>query len=102
MAQRNSFRGHRFPRHVILLFYRDVWDMLAEQGITVDAAAVFRWVQKDLKPRFTLGEPRYAAALLPRRGSVPREAKLLVDGRLPTTEPIGHVYTIQPCRTWYS
>ena len=28
------------------LSYRDVRDMLAERGITVDAATVFRWVQK--------------------------------------------------------
>ena len=56
MARRDPFRGHRFPRDVILLAvrwycryplsYRDVRDMLAERGITVDAASIYRWVRK--------------------------------------------------------
>jgi hypothetical protein len=47
--------GYRFPREVIAvavrwylrygLSYRDVEDLLAERGITVDHAAVYRWVQ---------------------------------------------------------
>jgi transposase, IS6 family len=56
MARRDPFRGHRFPRDVILLAvrwycryllsYRDVRDMLAERGIMVDAASIYRWVRK--------------------------------------------------------
>ena len=53
---RDPFKGHRFPCEVILmavrwycrfpLSYQDVTDLLAERGITVDRATVFRWVQK--------------------------------------------------------
>lgn len=49
-------RDHRFPRAVILLpvrwycryplCYRDVRDLLAERGITVEVATVYRRVQK--------------------------------------------------------
>ena len=56
MARRDPFRGHRFPKDVILLAvrwyyyfplsYRDVRDMLAERGITVGAASIHRWVRK--------------------------------------------------------
>ena len=56
MPHRDPFKGHRFPKDVILLAvrwycrfplsYRDVRDLLAERGITVDAATIFRWVQK--------------------------------------------------------
>jgi IS6 family transposase len=56
MPRRDPFKGHRFPRDVILLAvrwycryplsYRDVRDLLAERGIAVNAATVFRWVQK--------------------------------------------------------
>ncbi|MBD1202649.1 MAG: IS6 family transposase [Rhodobacteraceae bacterium] len=56
MARRDPFRGHRFPKNVILLAvrwycryplsYRDVRDMLAERGIMVDAASIYRWVRK--------------------------------------------------------
>jgi transposase, IS6 family len=52
----DPFKGHRFPREVILLAvrwycrfllsYRDVRDLLAERGIDVGAATLFRWVQK--------------------------------------------------------
>ena len=54
--RRDPFRGHRFPREVILLAvrwycrfplsYQDVADLLAERGIRVDRATIFRWVQK--------------------------------------------------------
>ena len=54
--RRDPFKGHRFPPDVILLAvrwycrfplsYQDVSDLLAERGITVDRATVFRWVQK--------------------------------------------------------
>ena len=47
--------GYRFPREVIAvavrwylrygLSYRDVEELLAERGITVDHVTVYRWVQ---------------------------------------------------------
>lgn len=53
---RNPFKGHRFPPEIILLAvrwycryplsYRDVRDLLAERGITVDPATINRWVVK--------------------------------------------------------
>jgi IS6 family transposase len=56
---RSSFAGFRFPPDVIVLAvrwylryglsYRDVEELLAERGITVDHVTVYRWVQ-----RFTL------------------------------------------------
>ncbi|MBL3594281.1 IS6 family transposase [Rhodovulum sulfidophilum] len=52
----DPFKGHRFPPDVIPLAvrcycrfplsYQDVTDLLAERGITMDRATVFRWVQK--------------------------------------------------------
>ena len=52
----NPFKRHRFPAEVIFLavrwYYRyplsycDMGDMLAERGIAVDAATIYRWVQK--------------------------------------------------------
>src|ERR687893_1886655 len=58
-ASRSSFAGFRFPLDVITLavrwylcygpYYRDVEELLAERGITVDHVSVYRWVQ-----RFTL------------------------------------------------
>lgn len=52
----NPFKGHRFPRDIILvavrwycrcpLSYADVRDLLAERGIDVDRATIYRWVQK--------------------------------------------------------
>ncbi|WP_081536261.1 IS6 family transposase [Rhodovulum sp. P5] len=54
--RRDPFKGHRFPPDIILLAvrwhcrfplsYQDVTDLLAERGITVDRATLFRWVQK--------------------------------------------------------
>ena len=54
--RKNPFKGHRFPKGIILLAvcwncryplsYRDVRDLLAERGISVDAATNYRWVQK--------------------------------------------------------
>jgi len=54
--RRDPFKGHRFPRDVILLAvrwycrfplsYADVRDLLAERGIDVDRTTVFRRVQK--------------------------------------------------------
>jgi IS6 family transposase len=50
------FAGFRFPREVIAvavrwylrygLSYRDVEELLAERGITVDHVTIYRWVQR--------------------------------------------------------
>jgi transposase, IS6 family len=55
-ALRSSFAGFRFPPDVITLAvrwylryglsYRDVEELLAERGITVDHVSVYRWVQR--------------------------------------------------------
>ena len=55
-AVRSSFAGFRFPPDVIMLAvrwylryglsYRDVEELLAERGITVDHVTVYRWVQR--------------------------------------------------------
>jgi hypothetical protein len=55
-ALRSSFAGFRFPPDVIIiavrwylrysLSYRDVEELLAERGITVDHVTVYRWVQR--------------------------------------------------------
>lgn len=56
MPRTSSFKHHRFPREIILctvrwylrypLSYRDVVDLLAEHGMTVDRSTVYRCVQK--------------------------------------------------------
>src|SRR5207237_4243516 len=71
-APRSAFAGYRFPPEVITLAvrwylrfrlsYRDVEELLAERGIEVDHATVYRWVQ-----RFT---PLLADAARPCRRSV--------------------------------
>lgn len=53
---RSGFAGFRFPPDVIMLAvrwylryglsYRDVEELLAERGITVDHVSVYRWVQR--------------------------------------------------------
>jgi transposase, IS6 family len=53
---RSGFAGFRFPSDVIMvavrwylrygLSYRDVEELLAERGITVDHVTVYRWVQR--------------------------------------------------------
>jgi IS6 family transposase len=55
-APRSGFAGFRFPSDVIMvavrwylrygLSYRDVEELLAERGITVDHVTVYRWVQR--------------------------------------------------------
>jgi IS6 family transposase len=55
-ASRSSFAGFRFPPDVITiavwwylrygLSYRDVEELLAERGITIDHVTVYRWVQR--------------------------------------------------------
>jgi transposase, IS6 family len=53
---RSSFAGFRFPREVIVLAvrwylryglsYRNVEELLAERGVTVDHVTIYRWVQR--------------------------------------------------------
>src|SRR5918997_4551834 len=55
-APRSGFAGFRFPPDVIMiavrwylrygLSYRDVEELLAERGITVDHVTIYRWVQR--------------------------------------------------------
>ncbi|MBV9729019.1 MAG: IS6 family transposase, partial [Pseudonocardiales bacterium] len=55
-APRSRFAGFRFPPEVILvavrwylrygLSYRDVEELLAERGITVEHVTLYRWVQR--------------------------------------------------------
>jgi transposase-like protein len=55
-ASRSSFAGFRFPQELIVLAvrwypryglsYRDVEELLAERGITVDHVTIYRWVQR--------------------------------------------------------
>ena len=69
---RSEFAGFRFPPDVIAvavrwylrygLSYRDVEELLAERGITVDHVTIYRWVQ-----RFT---PLFIDAARPCRHSV--------------------------------
>ncbi len=56
MAPASEFAGFRFPAEAIVLAvrwylryglsYRDVEELLAERGITVDHVSVYRWVQR--------------------------------------------------------
>jgi IS6 family transposase len=67
----SAFAGFRFPREVITmavrwyvrygLSYRDVEELLAERGVTVDHVSVYRWAQ-----RFT---PEFIDAARPCRHS---------------------------------
>jgi transposase-like protein len=55
------FAGFRSPREVISaavrwylrygLSYRDVEELLAERGITVDHVTIYRWVQRFILPK---------------------------------------------------
>jgi transposase-like protein len=77
------FAGFRFPREVIFLAarwylrsglsYRDVEELLAERGITLDHVTIYRWVQ-----RFTpsSSRPPAPAAMLPVTGGAPRRPPL--------------------------
>jgi len=61
------FAGFRFPREVICLAvrwylryglsYRDVEELLAERGITVDHVTVYRWVQRFTPEFIEAGRP---------------------------------------------
>ena len=56
IVERSAFAGYRFPPDIILLAirwylrfglsYRDVEELLAERGVTVDHVTIFRWVQR--------------------------------------------------------
>ena len=56
VVARSAFAGYRFPAEVILvavrwylrfgLSYRDVAELLAERGVTVDHVTIFRWVHR--------------------------------------------------------
>jgi IS6 family transposase len=56
LTLKNPSKRHRYPRDIILLAvrwycryslsYRNVRDLIAERGIKVDAATIYRWVQK--------------------------------------------------------
>ena len=69
------FAGFRFPQEVISLSvrwylryglsYRDVEELLAERGITVDHVTIYRWVQR-FTPEFI--EAARRAATLPETG----------------------------------
>jgi transposase-like protein len=87
-APRSGFAGFRFPPEVILvavrwylrygLSYRDVEELLAERGTTVDHATIYRWAR-----RFT---PLLAGAARPcRHGAGERwrtdETRVTVSGQ---------------------
>jgi hypothetical protein len=106
------FAGFRFPREVISvavrwylrygLSYRDVEELLAERGVTVDHVTVYRWVQRftfaDLAAGFGVGTAtarryvtetvRLLAARAPKLGPALRAAKqaghafVVIDGTL--------------------
>ena len=75
------FAGFRFPREVISvavrwylrygLSYRDVEELLAERGGTVDHVTIYRWVQR-FAPEFIEALPGRAAALPVTGGSPTR------------------------------
>ena len=56
IVERSAFADYRFPPDIILLAirwylrfglsYRDVEELLAERGVTVDHVTIFRWVQR--------------------------------------------------------
>ena len=62
----SAFAGFRFPREVISvavrwylrygLSYRDVEELLAERGVTVDHVTIYRWVQR-FTPEFVEAAP---------------------------------------------
>ena len=71
LPPRSAFAGFRFPREVIVLAvrwylryglsYRDVEELLAERGITVDHVTIYRWVQRfpcSSTPPGPVGTPR--------------------------------------------
>jgi transposase, IS6 family len=68
LASRSSFAGFRFPPDVITLAvrwhlryglsYRDVVELLAEWGITVDhVTTIYRWVQRFTPLRIDAARP---------------------------------------------
>jgi IS6 family transposase len=87
------FAGFRFPREVISvavrwylrygLSYRDVEELLAERGVTVDHITVYRWVQR-FTPEFI--EAARFCRHTPRRPVVRRRD--LHQGRWPVDVPV--------------
>ena len=83
----SMFAGFRFPREVISvavrwylrygLSYRDVEELLAERGITVDHVTVYRWVQ-----RFT---PEFGMCAAATTTSPPTSTTTTSSGRSSTT-----------------
>src|SRR5215213_8150751 len=81
-APRSSFAGFRSPPDVIMLAvrwylryglsYRDVEELLAERGITVDHVTIYRWVQR-FTPRVDRRSPTEPTC---RRGSLVRRRDL--------------------------
>ena len=84
----SAFAGFRFPREVISvavrwylrygLSYRDVEELLAERGVTVDHVTIYRWVQR-FTPEF-VEAPRPTRHLLGDRWFVD-ETYVKVNGR---------------------
>ena len=72
------FAGYLFPREVIAvavrwylrygLSYRDVVELLAERGVTVDHVTIYRWVQR-FTPEFI--EAAGTAGMRPETGGSP-------------------------------
>ena len=66
-APSSAFAGFRFPPEVITvavgwylrygLSYRDVEELLAERGITVDHVTIYRWVQRFTAEFIEAGRP---------------------------------------------
>jgi transposase-like protein len=72
------FAGFRFPPEVISvavrwylrygLSYRDVEELLAERGVTVDHVTIYRWVQRFTLEFIETARPCRHAAMLPVTG----------------------------------
>ena len=83
----SAFAGFRFPAEVIVvavrwylrygLSYRDVEELLAERGVTVDHVTIYRWVQ-----RFT---PLLIDAARPRRHATGDGAVAFAEGKTCST-----------------
>ena len=67
-ALSSASSGYRFPREVIAvavhwylrygLSYRDVEELLAERGITVDHVTIYRWEPRQRRARSRVADPR--------------------------------------------
>jgi transposase-like protein len=89
----SAFAGFRFPREVISvvvrgylrygLSYREVEELLAERGVTVDHVTVYRWVQ-----RFT---PEFIEAARPCRHA-PGDRRFVDETYLKVADKWTYVY----------